>query len=102
MGKVRREDKRARREEQKRAEQEAADLQKKVHARRRFLVAFVPALTAVIAVVSYVVLHSKQLAGVAVLVGVLVWLPVSIGYLGSRVSPKDRKNAGSIDFGHRG
>ena len=102
MGKVRREDRRARREEAKRLEQEAAERQKKAHARLRFWVAFVPALTLVVAVVSYLVLQSKQLTGVAVLVGALVWLPVSIGYLGSRVSPRDRKSAGSIDFGNRG
>ena len=97
MGKAKREEKRARRDAELEQQRQAAER----HARRRFWLAFIPVLAGAVAVVSYLVLDSAQLAGIALLAGALVWLPFALSHLGSQVKPRDRKNAGSIDFGGR-
>lgn len=53
------------------------------------------------AAVSYWVLEDRRLVGASLLVGGVLFLVMALGTLGAGVKPRDRRTAGSIDFGNR-
>ncbi|MFW6050101.1 MAG: hypothetical protein ACODAU_02935 [Myxococcota bacterium] len=105
MGKAKRAAKRARREargtakEREFLEAERA-AERRARRRRRVLLA-VPLVTALAAAGFYFGLEDVRAAGIALLVGALVFLLYGLGTLGSSVQPRNRGSAGSIDFGNR-
>lgn len=100
MGKAKRSDKKARRKDKERqAELEAAA--ERAQRVRRVVVAAIPLVSLAIAGVCWWVLEMPSLTGAVLLGGALVWLMAGLGFLGSRVQPRDRHRAGSIDFGQR-
>lgn len=94
----------ARKERQKAAKvaRQEAEAQAK---RRRHLqmraAAGVALLTLVVAGVCYWVLDNRQLMGVTLLIGGVLFLLLALGTLASGVQPRDRTRAGSIDYGKR-
>ncbi len=61
----------------------------------------VAALSVAIAALSYWVLDDRRLVGASLLVGGVLFLLLALGSLGAGVKPRDRRTAGSIDFGKR-
>lgn len=59
----------------------------------------IPVFTAAAAAGCWFGLGDKQLVGVSLLIGGLVFLMVALGSIGSSVTPRDRLKSGSIDFG---
>lgn len=55
----------------------------------------------VLAALAYWVLDDRRLVGVSLLVGGVLFLLLALGSLGAGVKPRDRRTAGSIDFGKR-
>ena len=51
--------------------------------------------------VSYWVLEDRRLVGASLLIGGVLFLIMALGTLGAGVKPRDRRTAGSIDFGNR-
>jgi hypothetical protein len=94
----------ARKERQKaakEAKQEAA-----VHAKQRRqlqirLAGAVGLLTLAVAGVCYWALDNRQLMGVTLLIGGVLFLLLVLSTLASGVQPRDRTRAGSIDYGNR-
>lgn len=105
MGKAKREAKRARRaargttKEQQFVEAEAlADRRAR---RRRLVLVGIPLVTALVAAGLYWGLEDTRATGIALLLGLVVFLLYGLGTLGSQVQRRDRGGAGSIDFGNR-
>ena len=65
------------------------------------LAAAVAVLTLALAGVFYWVLENRQLMGVSLLIGGVLFLLLVLGTLASGVHPRDRTRAGSIDYGNR-
>ncbi|MBW2403694.1 MAG: hypothetical protein JRF42_07770 [Deltaproteobacteria bacterium] len=55
----------------------------------------------VVAGVCYWLLESRQLMGITLLIGGVLFLVLALGTLASGVRPRDRTRAGSIDYGNR-
>ena len=105
MGKAKREAKRARRQargtEAEQAFLEAERAAERARRRRKIALLAVPALAAAVAGGLYFGLDDGQAAGIALLLGVILFFLVGLGALGSAVPVRDRDRAGSIDFGSR-
>jgi Flp pilus assembly protein TadB len=106
MGKRKRDEKRARRKargtERERQFQQAEQRRKRVLRRRRYTVAAIPLVTLLAAGGLYYGLSDPRAAGIALLLGALAFLLYGLSTLGSNVQPRDRHQAGSIDFGRKG
>jgi len=61
----------------------------------------VAVLTLTVAGLCYWVLDNRQLMGVTLLIGGVLFLLLALGTLASGVQPRDRTRAGSIDYGKR-
>lgn len=73
----------------------------KTRQRWRMASIVVAVASVVLAGLSYWVLEDKRLVGVSLLVGGVLFLLLALGTLGAGVKPRDRRGAGSIDFGKR-
>ena len=98
-------DRRQARKERQRAAKEARQ-EAQAHAKRRRqlqlrLAGLVGVVTLAVAGVCYWVLENRQLMGVSLLVGGVLFLLLVLGTLASGVQPRDRSRAGSIDYGNR-
>ena len=98
-------DRRQARKERQRAAKEARQ-EAQAHAKRRRqlqlrLAGLVGVVTLAVAGVCYWVLENRQLMGVSLLVGGVLFLLMVLGTLASGVQPRDRSRAGSIDYGNR-
>ncbi len=58
-------------------------------------------LTLTVAGLCYWVFDNRQLMGVTLLIGGVLFLLLALGTLASGVQPRDRTRAGSIDYGKR-
>jgi len=61
----------------------------------------VAVLTLTVAGLCYWVFDNRQLMGVTLLIGGVLFLLLALGTLASGVQPRDRTRAGSIDYGKR-
>jgi Flp pilus assembly protein TadB len=94
----------ARKERQKAAKVARQEAEAQAKRRRQLQMraaAGVALLTLVVAGVCYWVLDNRQLMGVTLLVGGVLFLLLALGTLASGVQPRDRTRAGSIDYGKR-
>jgi Flp pilus assembly protein TadB len=104
MAKKQNERRQARKERQKAAKEARQEAQVRAKRRRRMqmrLAGAVGLLTLVVAGVCYWVLENRQLMGVTLLIGGVLFLLFMLGTLASGVQPRDRTRAGSIDYGNR-
>ena len=105
MGKAKRAAKRARKQARGTAEETehlATEQAQTSHRKRmKWLLWGLPVAAAIAAGTCYVWLEDARAAGLVVLGAALVWLPMSLGFLGSSVPRRDRGQAGSIRFGGR-
>jgi hypothetical protein len=104
MAKQQNERRQARKERQRAAKEAKREAEARAHRRRQMqlrLAAGVAVLTLVAAAVSYWALDNRQLMGVALLIGGVLFLLLVLGTLASGVRPRDRTRAGSIDYGKR-
>ena len=65
------------------------------------LSAAVAVLTLAVAAVCYWAFDNRQLMGITLLIGGVLFLVLALGTLASGVQPRDRTRAGSIDYGNR-
>ena len=101
MAKKQNERRQARKERAKEAKREA---QANAQRRRRLQIrvsAAIAVLTLVVAGLCYWVLDSRQLMGITLLIGGVLFLVLALGTLASGVQPRDRTRAGSINYGKR-
>ncbi|MBT8451253.1 MAG: hypothetical protein KJO40_04725 [Deltaproteobacteria bacterium] len=94
----------ARKERAKEAKEAKREAQERAQKRRRLQMrvsAAVAVLTLVIAAICYWVLDNRQLMGITLLIGGVLFLVIALGSLASGVQPRDRTRAGSIDYGNR-
>lgn len=94
----------ARKERAKEAKEAKREAQERVQKRRRLQMrvsAAVALLTLAIAAICYWVLDNRQLMGITLLIGGVLFLVVALSTLASGVQPRDRTRAGSIDYGNR-
>ena len=104
MPKKQTERRQARKERQKAAKearQEAEALAKRRRQIQMRLAGAVGVLTLGIAAVCYWALDNRQLMGVTLLIGGVLFLLLILAALASGVQPRDRTRAGSIDYGKR-
>jgi len=104
MAKKQNDRRQARKERQKAAKEARQEAEAHAQRRRRKqmkLAGAVGALTLVVAAVCYWVLDNRQLMGVTLLIGGVLFLLFALGTLASGVQPRDRTRAGSIDYGNR-
>ena len=94
---ARRERAKAAKEAKREAEAEAL----RTRRRWRLSAIAVAVLSIVLAALSYWLLDDRRLVGVSLLVGGVLFLLLALGTLGAGVKPRDRRGAGSIDFGKR-
>jgi hypothetical protein len=95
---------RARKEKARAAKQARREAEAHAERRRRLqmrLAAAVAVLTLVVAGICYWALDNRQLMGVTLLIGGVLFLVIALGTLASGVRPRDRTRAGSIDYGKR-
>ncbi len=90
---------RARAAKQAKREAEAEAL--RTRQRWRLASIAVAILSVALAAISYWVFDDPRLVGVCLLVGGVLFLLLALGTLGAGVKPRDRRSAGSIDFGKR-
>jgi len=94
----------ARKERAREAKEAKREAQERAEQRRRMQLrvsAAVAVLTLLIAGICYWVLENRQLMGITLLIGGVLFLVVALGTLASGVQPRDRTRAGSIDYGNR-
>ena len=94
----------ARKERQRAAKEARQEAQAQAKRRRQLqlrLAGLVGVVTLAVAGVCYWVLENRQLMGVSLLVGGVLFLLLVLGTLASGVQPRDRSRAGSIDYGNR-
>ena len=94
----------ARKERAREAKGAKREAEERAQQRRRMqlrLSAAVAVLTLLIAGICYWVLENRQLMGITLLIGGVLFLVVALGTLASGVQPRDRTRAGSIDYGNR-
>jgi fatty acid desaturase len=94
----------ARGERAKEAKQAKRDAEASAQRRRQLQIrasAAVAVLTLVVAGLCYWVFDNRQLLGITLLIGGVLFLLLALGALASGVQPRDRTRAGSIDYGKR-
>jgi hypothetical protein len=99
-----RERRQARKERARAAKQARREAEAQAERRRRLqmrLAAAVAVLTLVVAGICYWALDNRQLMGVTLLIGGVLFLVIALGTLASGVRPRDRTRAGSINYGKR-
>jgi Flp pilus assembly protein TadB len=104
MTKKQSEQRQARKERQRAAKEAKQQAQARAQRRRQLqlrLAGLVGVVTLVIAGVCYWALDNRQLMGVSLLVGGVLFLLLVLATLASGVQPRDRSRAGSIDYGNR-
>ncbi|MDH3622339.1 MAG: hypothetical protein OES69_15935 [Myxococcales bacterium] len=104
MAKKKNERREARKERAKAAKEAKREAEAEaLRTRRRWRLASiaVAVLSIALAALSYWVLEDRRLVGVSLLVGGVLFLLLALGSLGAGVKPRDRRTAGSIDFGKR-
>lgn len=104
MAKKSNERRQARKERAKEAKEAKRQAEQRAQQRRRLqlmLSAVVAVLTLVIAAICYWALDNRQLMGITLLIGGVLFLVLALGTLASGVQPRDRTRAGSIDYGTR-
>lgn len=104
MAKKQNERRQARKERQKAAKEARQEARAQAARRRQMQMRFAGAvaiLTLVVAGVCYWVLDNRQLMGVTLLIGGVLFLLFVLATLASGVRPRDRTRAGSIDYGKR-
>jgi len=104
MAKIQNERRQARKERQRAAKQARQEAEAQAKQRRQLqlrLAAGVAVLTLALAGIFYWVLENRQLMGVSLLIGGVLFLLLVLGTLASGVQPRDRTRAGSIDYGNR-
>jgi len=104
MAKKQNERRQARKERAKEAKEAKRQAQADAQRRRRLQIrvsAATAVLTLVIAGLCYWVLDSRQLMGITLLIGGVLFLVLALGTLASGVQPRDRTRAGSINYGKR-
>lgn len=97
----RREARKERAKAAKEARRQAEAQALKVRQRWRLASIAVAALSVTIAALSYWLLDDRRLVGASLLIGGVLFLLLALGSLGAGVKPRDRRTAGSIDFGKR-
>lgn len=73
----------------------------RIRRRWRLGLVAVAVLAMACAAISHWVLEDRRLVGASLLVGGVLFLVMALGTLGAGVKPRDRRTAGSIDFGNR-
>lgn len=104
MAKKQNERRQARKERAKEAKEAKREAEAVAQRRRQLqlrLSAAVALLTLAIAAVCYWALDNRQLMGITLLIGGVLFLVLALGTLASGVQPRDRTRAGSIDYGNR-
>ena len=104
MAKKQNERRQARKERAKESKEAKRQAQADAQRRRRLQIrvsAATAVLTLVIAGLCYWVLDSRQLMGITLLIGGVLFLVLALGTLASGVQPRDRTRAGSINYGKR-
>jgi hypothetical protein len=104
MAKKQNERRQARKERAKEAKEAKREAEVIAQRRRRLqirLSAAVAVLTVVVAGLCYWALDNRQLMGITLLIGGVLFLVLALGTLASGVRPRDRTRAGSIDYGNR-
>jgi uncharacterized ion transporter superfamily protein YfcC len=104
MAKKQNERRQARKERAKEAKEAKREAQALAQRRRQVQIrvsAAIAVLTLVIAGLCYWVLESRQLMGITLLIGGVLFLVLALGALASGVQPRDRTRAGSINYGKR-
>jgi hypothetical protein len=104
MAKKQNERRQARKERAKEAKEAKREAEASAHRRRQLQIrvsAAVAVLTLVISGICYWALDNRQLMGITLLIGGVLFLLLALGTLASGVRPRDRTRAGSIDYGKR-
>lgn len=104
MAKKQNDRRQARKERAKEAKEAKRQAEERLQQRRRLqlrLSAAVAVATLVIAGICYWALDNRQLMGISLLIGGVLFLVLALGTLASGVQPRDRTRAGSIDYGTR-
>ena len=104
MAKKQNERRQARKDRAKEAKDAKREAEANAQRRRQSqirLSAVVAVLTLVIAGVCYWAFDNRQLMGITLLIGGVLFLVLALGTLASGVQPRDRTRAGSIDYGNR-
>lgn len=104
MAKKQNERRQARKERAKEAKEAKREAQERAQQRRRLqlnMSAAVAVLTLAVAGLCYWVFDNRQLMGITLLIGGVLFLVLALGTLASGVQPRDRTRAGSIDYGNR-
>jgi hypothetical protein len=105
MGKAKREDKRARRAARGTVDEQLyVDRDRKVQRRTRkrmWTVGLIPAAAIVIAAVFYRLLDDPRAAGVALLMGTVIWFLYGLGMLGASIPPRSRTRGAPVNFGRK-
>ncbi|MGB5696952.1 MAG: hypothetical protein WBM46_14945 [Polyangiales bacterium] len=94
----------ARKERAKEAKQARREAEARMRRRRQLQMRMalgVAILTLTVAGLCYWVFDNRQLMGVTLLIGGVLFLLLALGTLASGVQPRDRTRAGSIDYGKR-
>ncbi|MBN1654730.1 MAG: hypothetical protein JXA30_13245 [Deltaproteobacteria bacterium] len=93
---------REQRRERKEQEQAAALAAQRSARKRKFLLVIVPFVIVALAIGLFQIGFSHFLVGMVLLAGFFCWLAIGLGAIGGSVQPRNRRNAGSIDYGKRG
>ncbi|MGB5286405.1 MAG: hypothetical protein WCB63_15975 [Polyangiales bacterium] len=104
MAKKQNDRRQARKERAKEAKEAKREAQERAQQRRRLqlnMSAAVAVLTLAVAGLCYWVFDNRQLMGITLLIGGVLFLVLALGTLASGVQPRDRTRAGSIDYGNR-
>ena len=94
----------ARKERAKEAKEATREAEANAKRRRRLQIrmsAAIAFLTLVVAGVCYWAFDNRQLMGISLLIGGVLFLVLALGTLASGVQPRDRTRAGSINYGKR-
>ena len=97
----RRQARKERAKDAKEAKREAAAIVQRRRQLQVRLSAAIGVLTLMVAGLCYWVLDSRQLMGITLLIGGVLFLVLALGTLASGVQPRDRTKAGSITYGKR-
>lgn len=85
---------------ERRAEQEALERMAQADAaRKRNVLLAIPALMVALASGAWFGLNDRSLAAGVLFAGMVIWLMVALGFLGSAIPPKDRLRANDISYG---
>lgn len=93
---------REQRKERKEQEQIAALAAERSAKRRRLLLILTPVVTVALAIGFYQIGLSHFVVGMALLAGFFCWLGLGLSAIGASVQARNRRGAGSINFGKRG